>query len=309
MAGVAFGLAAAYALYRLYAFKKQLKDLVRQLRRYHRGESGQKLVLDWHDPALEELAAEINRHTELIEQANAEKRRSETELRRAVANISHDLRTPLTSITGYIQLLESGQMTEEEGREAIAVVKNRTIRLKSLLNDFFELSVLDSPDYRLKLERVQLGRILPDILLGFYERMNEKKLRPQFRLAEEPLPATADESAVRRVIENLMLNTLRHAEGAIDVALQRQGEEAVLTIRNAAPHLRGFDLELLFNRFYMADQSRSGSSGGGNAGTGSGGSGLGLSIARGLMEKMDGSLRAEMDGDDLVMTCTWRLEK
>ncbi|WP_168735601.1 sensor histidine kinase [Cohnella fermenti] len=303
LVGTAASIATAVAFYRIHRWKRQLSELTRQLRRYNRSESGQKLVLDWHDAALEELAEEINRHTALIERAQAEQRRSETELRQAVANVSHDLRTPLTSISGYIQVLEQEGLTDAERKDAISVIRHRTARLKALLDDFFELSVLDSPDYRLNLGAVALGRLIPEILLGFYDRLSERRLQPDLRLEDAPLPATADEAAVRRVVENLMLNTLRHAQGAIRIELRRRDNDAVLELRNDAPHLRGHDPELLFNRFYMADRSRSAV----RSGEPGGGTGLGLSIARGLMEKMGGSLRAELEGDSLLLTCRWRL--
>jgi len=289
-------LAAAFCLLRLVALRREIRGIARHLRRYNRHETAAKLTVGTADRSIQALAEEINRHTELIVQANAERRRTEDELRKAVANMSHDLRTPLTSISGYIQLLESRELPEEEKREAVGIIKQRADRLQSLLNVFFELTVLDSTDYSLKPEKLRLNRLLPDILLGFYDKWSERRLEPTFRLPEEPIVVFADESAVRRVVENLMVNTIRHAAGSIDIALEAAAGSAVLTIGNDAPHLQGFDLELLFNRFYMADRSRSGRS-----------SGLGLSIARGLMHKMGGELTAEMKGERLLMKCEWKL--
>lgn len=287
---------AAASLLRLAFVKRQLRGMAAHLQQYNRQETASKMTVQLGDKDVERLAAEINRHTALIEKANGERRRTEDELRQAVANMSHDLRTPLTSISGYIQLLESNELSEEQRQEAIGIVKNRTARLKALLDDFFELSVIESTDYELRLEPVQLNRVLPELMLGFYDRLSESKLRPDFRLPEEPLVALADEPAVRRVVENLLVNAIRHARGILSVEAQRTGRSAVLTLSNDAPHLRGFELELLFNRFYMADRSRTGK-----------GAGLGLSIARSLMQKMGGSLTAEMDGDRLRMRCEWPL--
>lgn len=289
-------LAAAVCLFRLLSLRREIRGIARHLRRYNRHETAAKLTVGTADRSIQALAEEINRHTELIVQANAERRRTEDELRKAVANMSHDLRTPLTSISGYIQLLESRELPEEERREAVGIIKQRADRLQSLLNDFFELTVLDSTDYSLKPEKLRLNRLLPDILLGYYDKWSERRLEPTFRLPEEPIVVFADESAVRRVVENLMVNTIRHAAGSIDIALEASAGRAVLTIGNDAPHLKGLDLELLFNRFYMADRSRSGRS-----------SGLGLSIARGLMHKMGGELTAEMKGERLLMKCEWKL--
>ncbi|MBB6731316.1 HAMP domain-containing histidine kinase [Cohnella sp. CBP 2801] len=287
-------LTAAFCLLRLAAVRREVRSFAAQLGRYNRHETASKLSVGLSDRATEALAVEINRHTELIAEANAERRRTEDELRQAVANMSHDLRTPLTSISGYIQLLESRELSAEERRAALEVVKKRTNRLQALLADFFELSVIESVDYALKPERVALHKLIPEILMGFYDSLNEKGLNPTFELTEEAVDIYADESAVRRVVENLMQNAIRHAEGELIVTLSRTERHAAFTLSNAAPGLKGTNPELLFNRFYMADRSRSGS-----------GSGLGLSIARGLMLKMGGSLAAKLQGDNLVMRCEW----
>jgi len=295
IAGAAI-IAAALCLLRLAAVKREIRRLAGQLRRFNRHETASKLTLSLGDRAIEELAIEINRHTELIAEANAERKRTEDELRQAVANMSHDLRTPLTSISGYIQLLESRELTEDERRAAIDVVKKRTNRLQALLADFFELSVIESVDYTLKPGRLALHKLIPEILMGFYDSLTEKGLKPSFELTEEAVDVYADESAVRRVAENLMQNAIRHAQGELTISLRRTERHAVFALRNAAPGLRGTNPDLLFNRFYMADRSRSGT-----------GSGLGLSIARGLMQKMGGSLSAELEDDSLVMRCEWEL--
>jgi len=288
--------AAAFCLFRLFLVKREVRGLARQLRRYNDGESSAKVLIQGPDRDLEALAAEINRHTDLIMQANAERQRTENELRQAVANISHDLRTPLTSISGYIQLLDARTLTEQERQDAIGIIRKRTLRLQSLLNDFYELSMIDSTDYTLKPQRLRLDKLIPEIMMGFYDQMEEQSLKPTFRLTDLRLPIWADESAVRRVVENLVVNALRHAAGKLEVSLTCQEGKAVFSLANSAPHLRGSDPELLFNRFYMADVSRSGLS-----------SGLGLSIARGLMVKMGGSLSASMQEDAICLTCEWKL--
>jgi len=219
----------------------------------------------------------------------------EDELRQAVANISHDLRTPLTSIFGYMQMLESDTLSPEERSRYFGIVKNRTSRLRALLDDFFELSVIESVDYDLKLERIDLARLLPEILLDYYDRFNERRLTLQVRLPEEATFVLAEEAAIKRVAENLILNTIRHADSPVEIWLETRGTVVVLEIRNRAAGLIGTDVERLFDRFHMADRTRSAS-----------GSGLGLPIARSLMQKMDGTLTAAMHGDELRMTAQWR---
>nr|WP_286672400.1 HAMP domain-containing sensor histidine kinase [Cohnella hashimotonis] len=290
------GLTAALCLLRLLLAKREIRHFTEHLRRYNDGEYAGKLAIGMPDRDLESLAIEINRHTDLIVHAQAERRRTEEELRQAVANISHDLRTPLTSIFGYIQLLDSRELSEDERSEALGVIRKRTLRLQALLYDFYELAMIDSTDYALKLGKLRLDKLLPDILIGFHDQMMEKGLTPTFQLESRAIEIQADESAVRRVVENLVFNAIKHATGSLEIGLVIRSESAVLTLSNAAPQLNGTDTELLFNRFYMADASRSGST-----------SGLGLSIARGLMSRMGGTLNAEMQGNKLCLICEWRL--
>lgn len=290
---IAAGMAAAL-LIRLALTKREIRRMTAQLQRYNDYETEKKIDLSFYQLDIERLTVEINRVMDRVTQANAERRRMEDELKQAVAYMSHDLRTPLTSISGYIQLLEKDGLMEEERVGYLAVIRNRTGRLQALLNDFFELSVIESADYPLKPERIDMARLLPEILIGFFDRFNERNLQPDIRLPEKETLIVADEAAVRRVAENLILNAVRYADGTVAIRLEQTGPSVVLEIRNKAEHLQGTEAEKLFNRFYMADRTRSGQ-----------GFGLGLPIARSLMHRMNGKLTAELAGGELLMRCEW----
>ncbi|MNN09208.1 Sensor histidine kinase YycG [compost metagenome] len=264
------------------------------MRSYNEGDTGKKIDVALFDQKLEELAGQINRQSRLIVEAEAQKKRIQQEFRQAAVNMSHDIRTPLTSILGYIQLLEADTITAEDKREYVGIVKNRTKRLQALLNDFFELAVIESPDDYLKTEKIEMTDLISDILVDFYDSFNERGITPTIRLAEERVRIYADESAVRRVVENLLVNTAKYANGQVEICFERQGESVSLTIINEAKELVGSDVSLLFDRFYTADRARSAQT-----------SGLGLSIAKSLMNKMGGTLTAELQGEQLRMICRW----
>ncbi|MCE3204056.1 sensor histidine kinase [Paenibacillus sonchi] len=287
---------AALLLARLLLLRRELGRMTSQLRRYNKGTTGKKIDVSLFDRRLEALAGEINRQSDLVVDAEARRRRTENELRQAIANISHDIRTPLTSIFGYIQLLEAEPITSQEKHEYLTIVKNRTKRLQALLNDFFELSLIESSDYQLKTERIGMNVLLSDILVGFYDRFNERNITPDIRLPQEAVSVYADESAVRRVVENLLINTVKHAAGHVEICFEQREKTAELRIVNEAKELTDIDVRLLFDRFYTVDRTRSAQ-----------GSGLGLSIAKSLMDKMNGTLTAELIGGNLTMTCRWRL--
>lgn len=146
-----------FFLTQLLFVKKQIKSITEQLRNYNIGKTNKKIDIILLDKEIESIASEINNLIDLHIQSNAEKKFAERELRQAIANISHDLRTPLTSILGYIQLMEGDEVTEEERNQYLKIAKDRTKRLQILLNDFFELSIIESVDYSLKLESLNIN--------------------------------------------------------------------------------------------------------------------------------------------------------
>jgi signal transduction histidine kinase len=277
---------------RLYFLKKELQRTTYQLK-----QTDKKIDLTYYDKDLEKLSIEINKQIDLTKQANAEKRRTENELKQAVANISHDIRTPMTSIMGYVQLLELNKLTNEERTEYLEVIKKRSLRLKVLLEDFFELSIIESADYPLKHEKIKMNNIVIEVLVGFYEKFNQRQIKPVIRIPEEEVTIKADPSAVKRVIENLVNNAVIHSNGNITIRLEKYQTSVALIISNPAINLQEKDLLLLFDRFYKADQTRTGN-----------GTGLGLPIAKSLMVKMNGNLMAELIDGQLLMKCEWKIQ-
>jgi len=276
--------------------KKEMRSIANQIDSFNSGVMEKKLDLSLFDKDLEELAGSINELMDGKLQAAMESRRNDNELKQAIANMSHDLRTPLTSILGYIQLLESTTTPADKYNEYVSIVRSTARRMQTLLNDFFELSIIDSPDHQLKREQVRMNPLLWDILAGLYDRFRERQLEPRLNILNEPVAIMADESAVRRVMENLVTNAIRHATGAIEVSLKKEAGSVLFIVRNEAANLSEQDVNRLFDRFYTADQTRTGRS-----------TGLGLSIAHSLMHKMDAQLTASLRSEQLEMKCEWKL--
>ncbi len=287
---------AIIILARFYRLKRELRRIAGQLNELNDRRTEKKLDLGWYDADLELLAAEVNRQIDLTKQAVADKRRTEHELKQAISHISHDIRTPMTAILGYTQLLESEDLGAAKRAEYVGVVKNGALRLKVLLEEFFELSIIESADYPMKFASIRLSQAILDVLAGFYEAFRKKGIDPIIQFPADEVRIRADQSAVQRVLENLLINAIRHSSGNVSVELMVTPTTAELLISNPAPQLREEDLTNLFNRFYKADKMRS-----------SIGSGLGLSIAKGLMDKMGGSLSAQLMNGHLQMRCSWRL--
>lgn len=283
-------------LTQLLFIKKQLKNITEQLKNYNMRKTDKKIDITFLNREIESIASEINNLIDLHIQSNTEKKSAERQLKQAIANMSHDLRTPLTSILGYIQLMEDDEISDEERKQYLKIAKDRTKRLQTLLNDFFELSVIESVDYSLKLENLNIKSIVEETIINLYDKFNEKQIVPDIQMPKEKVSINADESATKRVIENLVSNAIKYSYRNIAIILEKSKTTVDLTISNDVENLTEKDVELFFDRFYMADQTRSGK-----------GTGLGLSIAQSLMDKMNGELSAELKDGYLHMKCSWAL--
>jgi len=284
---------AVFSFTRFVMLKKEVKKINHQLKDYTQQKTNKKIDISLMERNIEDLATEVNRLIDLHVIEKQERIRFERELKQAIANISHDLRTPLTSILGYIQMAESTIVTEER-QEYISIAKTRAKRLERLLLDFFELSVIESTDYQLKSEKINMKNVTIEVLMSFYDQFNDKSYEPIIHMPENDVYLNADESAITRVIENLISNAIAHADGNIIIFLEQTDSTVRLIVKNDAHELTQTEVEHFFDRFYMADQSRSGKS-----------TGLGLSIVKSFMLKMNGKITGVVKDGQLSMICEW----
>ncbi|GLC90447.1 two-component sensor histidine kinase [Lysinibacillus piscis] len=265
----------------------------------NRQTTAKKLDFIFWDKDLEQLTSAINHQIDLTAQAVAIKRRKEAELKQAIANISHDIRTPLTSILGYIQFLEREDLSTDTKQQYTMIIKRGAGRLKDLLEDFFELSLIESPDYLLQPEKIKINHLILETLADFYEQFKQSHLEPTIHIPTEDITVIADSSAMKRVVENLVLNTIKHAKADIVIRLEQQPKLVRLIISNQVEAFFEEDMHSLFQRFYKVDKTR----------TGQQGAGLGLAIAKSLMTKMDGQLYAQLTANHLSIVCEWPIQK
>ena len=282
---------------RLFTISGEIKNINRQLASYNDLKTEKKIDINLIDKHIETLGSEINRLMDHYVNSNREKIRSDNELKKAVANISHDLRTPLTSIKGYLQMIESSNVTEEKRHEYLKIAIERSKHLEHLINDFFELSAIESPDYILNKEQINLTPLINEAVLSFYSSFTDGHIEPAIDIEDGRVFIESDRDAVWRVIENLLSNAIRYSDGEVFIGLKKYGDDAHISIENSTRlTAKEMDLELFFDRFYIADQSRTHQS-----------TGLGLSIVKSLMEKMDGKIKASYEKEKLTLTCIWRL--
>ena len=278
---------------RAYALERDLRAGARQLR-----EGRPRVSMAAPNAAAEELLTAVNELLSLREKEAGDYRRQEQAIRQQIANISHDLRTPLTSILGYLQLLEGDTLTPEERREYLGIVQGRAKTLQSLIVSFYDLSRLEGGEYPLARERVDLYHVLSQLVAEFYNDFEGSGFQMTVELQEGLPPVMADPAGVLRIFTNLIRNALEHGRTRMSILLRREGGQVVSTFANDAPGLTQEDVDHVFDRFYTADKMRTGQS-----------TGLGLAIVKALAERMGHSVSAGLEGDLFQVSVRWQCAK
>ncbi|QUH21303.1 sensor histidine kinase [Alkaliphilus sp. B6464] len=273
----------------------EVKNITNQLSRINKTNTNSKILLTFSNKEMENLASEINKTLEEKQKSEIEHKRMDLELRQAIANISHDLRTPLTSIMGYIQLMEDDGLPCHEKKEYADIVKRRAESLQSLISSFYDLSRLEGKEYKFELKSVNINNIMCDLIASFYKDFLTKEIEPIIDIDEKVSLIIADENAVKRVFSNLIQNALKYGNECIYISLKEYDGYIITTFTNVAHNLSERDIAHLFERFFTADLTRSDKS-----------TGLGLSITKELVEQMGHEISAELADCKLSIIIKWK---
>lgn len=252
------------------------------------------LKLSIPDRELELLAVEINEYIACYYQELEILKSNSKEIRNEITYLSHDLRTPLTSILGYMELLYDENMTKEQ-KEIYKVIRRRSYQLSELVEQLYEYARLGNQEFYYEMERLDLYRILQEHLLSFYPEFERKNinLAPVFPQIVKPLWIKGDGTCMERVLTNLTSNTLKYSEGEAKVVLKEEKKSICLTYQTNRGDLSEYDIAHLFDRFYTKEGKQNTKQS----------SGLGLAITRLFIEQMGGSIEAYGDPEYLYICC------
>ena len=247
-------------------------------------DTNQLITVSSSDKHVRHLASEIARQLTELRRQRRQYISGDRELKEAVTNISHDLRTPLTAICGYLELLEAEEMTDNT-RRYVEQISNRTEALKALTEELFRYSVISSVS-DLSYEKVNVGRVLEDTLISFYGAFEQKNITPNISLPDSVIVRSLDKSALSRIFGNIIGNAVKYSDGDFSVTMSDAGE---IIFSNTASELSSVDVGKLFDRFYTVDSARKST-------------GLGLSIAKLLTERMGGYISAKYNENSISIT-------
>ncbi|MFQ3543122.1 sensor histidine kinase [Halobacillus rhizosphaerae] len=248
--------------------------------------SSEKILLFTDDTVMKELVTTLNHLLRLKEDVYSEFKRTEGSMKKMLSNISHDLKTPLTVVLGYLEMITSKSnhtLSQEEKEKMLTKVYEKVEDLLVLINKFFDLAKLESGDKDFPLSRIEINEICRNNILGFYEMIQTKDMEVSIEIPETPSYAIANEEALNRVLNNLISNAIRYGSEGKIIGLRVLTKERLITIE-VWDRGRGIEeayQEQVFERMYTMEDSRN---------IRYQGSGLGLTITKRLVKNLGGQL-------------------
>ncbi|MDM0472362.1 HAMP domain-containing sensor histidine kinase [Clostridium perfringens] len=276
---------------------KEINRLTLELKKLNREGKIEKLRLSLPNKNIENLIVEINTLIDDKRKMENIYKEKDIELREAIANMSHDLRTPLTSIMGYVYLLNDDKLNKEERKEYLRIIEKRSLVLNDLITNFYGLSRIQADQYEIKFEPVNLELVLGEIIAAFYETLDYKFGEPEINIEEGLGPVLGDKQALNRIFTNLIENIIKHGEGEVKISLKKKNKYIVMEFSNKAEELESKDVNRIFEKFFTKDRMRTGQN-----------TGLGLAIVKLLVEKQGQKIEAKKVGNRLVINIIWSLE-
>ncbi len=268
---------------KLYLLRKAMEEIRTGMEECLSQDTNRLLSISTQDIYAKRLAADLNRQLRLLRKRRHQYQSGDQELKDAMTNISHDLRTPLTAICGYLDMAKREPLPETTARY-LSYIENRVEAMKTLTEELFRYSVTMSTTEELLSEPVDINRVLEESMAGFYGALTKAGITPEIELCEIHCIRSLDPSALSRVFSNILNNVVKYSRGDLKVRLTDFGE---ITFSNQAD-LDEVQVRQLFHRFYTVESARKST-------------GLGLSISKMLVEKMGGEITASLDEGKLTI--------
>lgn len=264
---------------KIHVLKKSAEEISDAFSDRLHTETNTLIDISSRDPHMRRLAEEINCQLRILRKERRRFLQGDLQLKEAVTDICHDLRTPLTAVCGYLDLLEQEEVSASV-RHSLSVIRNRADALTELTGELFHYSLLASVEEE-KLEPVDLKALLEESLASFYGAMKQRKVVPEISMPGLPVKRMLNSTAAARIFGNILSNALKYSGGDLQVSMDEEGE---IVFANTAPELTPVMAGRLFDRYYTVE-------------AGENSTGLGLSIARLLTERMGGEISSRcIDG-------------
>lgn len=269
---------------KIYLMKKSAREIAIAFADKLQTDTNTLISISSHDKDMKKLAADINTQLKILRREHQRYTQGDIELKTAITNISHDLRTPLTAICGYLDVMKREEKPKKIERY-LDIIEDRAELMNQLTEELFKYSVILSADNKAETEDILVNQVLEDSIMGYYAALTEKGITPKIELTEKKIIRKANRASLSRVFSNLINNAIKYSDGDLEITLSDSG---VIKFSNTAVRLTAVQVEHLFDRFYTVETARNST-------------GLGLSIARTLIEQIGGDIYAEQSGNKLII--------
>ena len=286
--------AAGLGLY-AHGLRRQIRDICAQSEFIEKHDSNKRIATAAQDRAIWQLVDCMNGLIEEKRRVRIQAQNNERHFKDTISGISHDIRTPLTSLYGYFQMLQ-GAPDSASKEKYTQIINSRILELQDITEQLFTFVKLENPSYTLDCESVNLTQTLCDVMFSFYGDFEQNAIEPKVDIPSEICHINANEAAVKRVLQNLVKNALTHGQGELSVSMTLRDDRIDISVSNLVAEGEIIDVSRVFDKFYKADSSRHKS----------GSTGLGLFIARTLTERMGGNICAEVHDNVFTVTVSWR---
>ncbi len=260
---------------KLYFMKKSIKEISASLEEILNLKSNNILTISSSDNDLKLLASKINKELKSLSKQRLQYENANQILKRNITNISHDIRTPLTAINGYIGMLRDNDNIKND--KYIKIIQEKTNDLINLSNQLFIFSMSIDNDLKLNKKKYCINEILEEVLASYYDIFKEKNIVPKIEITKEKIYRNIDKNSIIRVIENILSNVIKYSEGDFKVTLDKDGK---ITFSNKSKALDTTTVQKIFGRYFTVENAKKST-------------GIGLSIAKELIELNNGKISAK----------------
>ena len=268
---------------KIYLLKRSAREISDSFADKLHTDTNTPIGISSRDKDMIYLADSINTQLKVLRREHHKYTVGDRELKTAIINISHDIRTPLTAISGYLDIMKEMDKSEEI-EKYLDILEERSAVMKQLTEEMFSYSVALSDGVNKDKTEFSVNQLLEDTIIGYYGAISEKGIEPVIEISSNKQLRTLNRSSLGRVFSNLINNAIRYSDGDLSI---KMNDEGTIFFSNSASSLTTVQVEKLFDRFYTVESSRNST-------------GLGLAIARTLLEQMNGTIKAEFDNGILT---------
>lgn len=274
---------------KIFLLKYSIKEIEKSFDFILNTDTNSIISISSSDKDIKKLVTSLNRKIIILREQKLQCKNGNDELKKIVTNISHDLRTPLTVISGYIDLIKT-EKNENNKEEYLKIIKNKTIELNELTNQLFEFSKFIDIDTEMVKEKCCINEILEETLISYYNIFNDKNIIPQINICKEKIYREINKISIIRVFENVLSNAAKYSDGDLNIVMNKDGK---IIFSNTAKRLDSTSVQKIFDRYFSVENAKETN-------------GIGLSIAKQLIELNNGKINAKYINKTLIIEISFK---